>query len=290
MVTKIEPGRFKDEDLKDVKKVEETLMEMDHVSLRALIRQSAHRIDNGTQRYIISPEETKVRLSNARNTLRFALSAWEKRGYESNKADINYAYEALRRGDEFEKTPVYHDSPPHAPFSEGDLKAVEKAMFERRSVRRFSDRDVPDDLLNKVLGAATWAPCACSLQGCRFIVIKKPESKKLISQPWAAPVIIIAGMDERPYQFIADAEVPYNPYLDLGAAIQNMHLMAHALGLAMALGTYTGEIDLLKRELKIPDYIKIITYFVLGWPADKPTTVPRMELKEFVSREMWSGA
>lgn len=282
MLSRARLGVFSDDEVRDVVKMRERLIAMDAVSLRALIRQSTHQIDNGSQRFVLSPEETRVRMERARSVLKTALGVYKARGYNINKSDIKYAYSALRRGDEFAKTPIYRDSLPDAPFGESDLTVVERLITGRRSVRRFSNEDVAADLIDRVLEAATWAPCACSLQGCRFIVIKNAETKKLFAQPWAAPVIIVGGFDERPYELIKGNELPYNPYLDLGAAMQNMLLMAYALGLGTCIGTFSGELNSIRRKLEVPDDIKIITYFVLGWPDDKPTTVPRMELEEFI--------
>ncbi len=267
---------------------DDALMKMDPVSIRARIRQSSHQIDNGRERYILNPEETKVRMARARSVLRAALRIYERRGYDINRLDIKYAYGALRRGDEFDKNPTYQLSPPHAPLRDSALKVVEGVIRGRRSVRRFRNRDVPDALLNKVLEAGIWSPSACCLQGYRFIVVKEAKTKALLVQPWDAPVVILAGLDERPYQFIQQgSKISYNRYLDLGTAIQNMLLMAYALGLGTCIGTPDEELDSIRREIKVPEYIKIITYIVLGWPEDEPNTVPRMELADIVSRERW---
>ncbi len=285
----IGPERFTDDDLKDAARVEKVLMEKDTVSLRTLIRQAAHRIDNGTQRYSFAPGETKLRLANATATIGIALKVWEKRGYETDKPDIKYAYDALKRGVEFARTLTYKPFPPHKPYKKGDLKVVDGLIHDRRCVRRFKNTEVPDELLNKVLEAGTWAPCACCLQGSRFFVIKDPEKRKLIVQPWAAPIIIIAGYDERQYEVLRDSEVFLHHVLDIGAAIQNMLLMAYALGLGAGWASFAGEVNLMKRALGVPDYIHLVTYIGLGWSDDEPITVPRMELEGFVSRERWSG-
>jgi len=94
------------------------------------------------------------------------------------------------------------------------------------------------------------------MQACRFIIVKKAEIRRLFRQPRAAPVIIVAGLDERPYEFIKSNELPYNPYLDLGAAIQNMLLMACALSLGTCFGSFVGELDSIRRVLKVLDYIR----------------------------------
>ena len=54
-------------------------------------------------------------------------------------------------------------------------------------------------------------------------------------------------------------------------------------------GLGPAELDSIRQALKVPEFVKIITYFVLGWPEDNPTAVPRMKLDEFVSRGTWSG-
>ena len=290
MISTTGPGTSSD-DSRDEAGMRESLNRMDSISLRALIHKSANQIDTGIQCYALRPEESRRIPEKTRNVLRAAIDVWEKKGYALDKEDIKYAYDNLRRGDELEKGSAYKLSAPHAPFDKSDLTAVERAIVDRRSVRRFSSKDVPDELIDKVIEAGTRAPSTFSLQGCRFIVIKRAEIGKLFVQPhaWGAPVRIVAGLDRRPYELIRSGELPINAYLDLGTAIQNMLLMAHALGLGTCFGTFIRELDAIRRELKVPDHVQIVTYFVLGWPEDYPTTVPRMELEEFVSREKWQG-
>lgn len=270
------------EAVNDQANLRQRLLEMDGVSLRALIRQCAHQIDNGSQRYVLSPEQTKARMARARTVLRAALSVYDEEGYSTTGADVRYAREALRRGDDFEKTPVYTAATPGPAFSPADLKAVERAITGRRSVRRFAEKEVPEELVERVLEAATWAPCACSLQAVRFAVLKDAGARKLIAQPWSSPVIILAGFDERPYEFIKGNEVSFNSYIDVGAAVQNLLLMDHALGLGACVGTFSGELGLIRRELKVPDYVQLITYIALGWPDDRPETVPRAEMDNYI--------
>jgi nitroreductase len=52
-----------------------------------------------------------------------------------------------------------------------------EAMSTLRSVRRLRKDPVPDDLLRKVLTAATWAPNGGNRQPWRFIVVRDPETK-----------------------------------------------------------------------------------------------------------------
>ena len=53
-----------------------------------------------------------------------------------------------------------------------------EAMSTLRAVRKLKPDPVPDDLLKKVLTAATWAPNGGNRQGWHFIVVKDPDKKK----------------------------------------------------------------------------------------------------------------
>lgn len=61
----------------------------------------------------------------------------------------------------------------------GELTEVERVIYERRSVRLFKDKPVPDEMIKRVLEAGRFAPSAGNGQPYKFIVIK---DKKLIKE------------------------------------------------------------------------------------------------------------
>ena len=65
-----------------------------------------------------------------------------------------------------------------------------EAMSTLRSVRRLRSDPIPDDLLRKVLTAATWAPNGGNRQGWRFIAVRDAATKKALRDlylpPWTA--------------------------------------------------------------------------------------------------------
>src|SRR5262245_44480417 len=65
-----------------------------------------------------------------------------------------------------------------------------EAMSTLRSVRRLRPDPIPDDLLRKVLTAATWAPNGGNRQGWRFIAVREAATKKALRDlylpPWTA--------------------------------------------------------------------------------------------------------
>ncbi|HHZ16084.1 MAG TPA: nitroreductase family protein [Peptococcaceae bacterium] len=59
---------------------------------------------------------------------------------------------------------------------------LQKAIFERRSVRRFSEEPVPDEDLFAMIEAASWAPNAANAQMWHFVVVKKKEVLEAMAQ------------------------------------------------------------------------------------------------------------
>ncbi|GAC1568829.1 MAG: nitroreductase family protein [Ktedonobacteraceae bacterium] len=135
----------------------------------------------------------------------------------------------------------------------------------RRSVRQFQDRPVDRELIEEILEAARWAPSPHGRQPWRFVVLTRPELKTLLADrmgdTWQrnlemdgqdseivnvrldksrqrilkAPVIIIPCLyleeldrypDER-----RQADETTMAIQSIGAAIQNMLLVAYDLGL-----------------------------------------------------------
>ena len=48
---------------------------------------------------------------------------------------------------------------------------LDKAIRNRRSVRKYNDLRVSDEELRLIIQAGTWAPSACNLQQWKFIII-----------------------------------------------------------------------------------------------------------------------
>ncbi|MCG2821432.1 MAG: nitroreductase family protein, partial [Candidatus Atribacteria bacterium] len=62
---------------------------------------------------------------------------------------------------------------------------MEKTMHDilnliktRRSVRKYKSQEVPEECLNKILGATRWSPSAANRQPWRFIVVRDKETRK----------------------------------------------------------------------------------------------------------------
>ena len=104
-----------------------------------------------------------------------------------------------------EENPVISISPEHV-ASWGALDAPERAeplvdvLLERRSVRSYLDREVPDEIVEKVLEAVRWAPSPHGRQPWRFAVITREETKARLSEAmgeeWRANLEMDGQSDE----------------------------------------------------------------------------------------------
>ena len=161
-------------------------------------------------------------------------------------------------------------------------------MKTRRSIRRYKDKDVPDDLLEKIMEAGRWAPSGLNNQPWRFAVVKGPEVKNEIAAQTRyreiirnAPVIIAVFLDNaESYDRVKDCQA-------IGACLQNMYLATHALGLG---GVWLGEIlknkERVAEILEAPDSYELMAVFAVGHPKNRQQKSQRKSLSEIIFKEL----
>lgn len=188
-------------------------------------------------------------------------------------------------------------------------------LKRRRSVRKYRDREVPAELIDRSLDMARWAPSAHNAQPWRFFVIRKQELKKKLAGEMAAclkadliqdgvpertaeerakasidnfsraPVLIVAcidkgRMDSYPDSFRQKAEEVMATQ-SLAAAIQNLLLSASAIGLGAC--WHCAPLfcpDVVRRAIRIPDTWFPQALVTLGYPDEDPPAPPRLSLDE----------
>ena len=99
------------------------------------------------------------------------------------------------------------DKPTDIPRARPDgspLKPINEVLLERRATNKFTDEEVPGEVLDAVLRLGAQAPSGYNFQPWRFIVVRDAENRRRLqqvafNQPKVAqaPVVIIAvGMKE----------------------------------------------------------------------------------------------
>jgi hypothetical protein len=141
---------------------------------------------------------------------------------------------------------------PHIPPSLEDTQLLQ-IILRRRSVRRFTDQSIPDDIFNAILEAGRVAPSTVNLQTWSFAVFDmdqwRAKFEHFIPFRGARAVIILADT----YRLRQAMDVfPDTPLIDHTAAVMNaslaamnMNIAAEALGISSVMLSDTGRTGLL---------------------------------------------
>ncbi len=141
--------------------------------------------------------------------------------------------------------------------------SVYDVVRNRLTVREFTDAPVPDEVVEKLLRAAQWAPSSRNLQPWHFVVIRDKDTLRAIGS------VASSG------RFIADAPMAIaiamnnadRPDLDTGRALQQMELVGWEEGLGTCfVGLRVAEQNRRIRELLgIPDSMDLVTVLPFGY-------------------------
>lgn len=170
----------------------------------------------------------------------------------------------------------------------------------RRSIRKYKPDPVSDKDIELLLEAARWAPSWANTQVVRWIVVRDCDTKMKLAETLSftnpandamrtVPVVLVlcaetgrAGIKRG--EAVTDKGDWF--MFDAALAVQNLTLMAHALGL----GTVNiGYLDARKAEqiLQMPSNARVVELIPLGYPNEQPKGPGRKELSEIVYHEKY---
>lgn len=166
------------------------------------------------------------------------------------------------------------------------------ALTARRNVREYSDKEIPDAVLDRILEAGRRAPSASNTQPWDFVVVRGRERLEELAKVWQgaghvarsnATIAVITPVPEN------DRRAQLN-HFDLGQATMAMMVAAADAGVGSG-HSAVGDQDLARRLLGLPDD-KICAYLIgLGYPADRPLTPlkrpNRRPVEEVVHHNRW---
>ena len=173
---------------------------------------------------------------------------------------------------------------------------VLEAIKGRRSIRAFKNKNVPQEIVEKLIGAARWAPSAGNIQPWEFIIVRKPEIKRRLAQAALgamlieeAPIVIVVCANEnRSFEGYGMRGKTLYCIQDTAAAIQNIHLVAYSLGLGTCwIGAFREEEA--KEILKIPQGIRPVAIIPVGYPAEAPSPPSRRPINQIVYYETFGA-
>ncbi|MGC9315404.1 MAG: nitroreductase family protein [bacterium] len=171
---------------------------------------------------------------------------------------------------------------------------------QRRSVRKYTDREVTDSEINTILETARLAPSSNNTQCWRFIVVRDKDKIRELSK--AGPLISkpVIGFIEKAPCVIACCAEPQAIYhkatkslipadlavMDVTIATEHIVLSAAEMGLGTC---WIGWVSEKKAAsiLELPKKWKVIALLAVGWPQKplEPREPNRKELSEIAFRE-----
>lgn len=155
----------------------------------------------------------------------------------------------------------------------------------RYSVRKYSDRAVESEKLEKIIEAAHVAPTAANLQPVKLIVVQSEEGLNKLGKAantYDAPIAIIVCADHskawiRPFDG--------KKTTDIDATILTDHMMHEAteLGLGTCWVCYF-KADIISKEFRLPDNLEPVNILAIGY-ADEVLADSNRHVKERIEVE-----
>jgi len=193
-----------------------------------------------------------------------------------------------------------------------------------RSMRRLKPDPVPNELIRKILEAGVCAPSGGNMQRWRFLVIRDPKVKEtvgaLYKRAWDEQVApryragepapgtsqeqFLRLLDAAEYlaAHIHEAPVWIVPCLEGGSptrasgssiypAVQNMLLVARALGLGATLTTLYLQFEKeAEATLDLPPNVHSYALLPIGYPMGRFGPVRRVPLADVIYGDRWGQA
>ncbi len=165
---------------------------------------------------------------------------------------------------------------------------VSEAVRGRRSIRKFSKKDIPGNILQELIDALILAPSAGNLQSRRFYFVKDSGLKDRIAvaalnQDFirAAPLVIVCCTDAAIAARYGDRGKELYAIQDVAASIMCMMLVAYENRLGTCwVGAFREEA--VAEILGLPAGLRPVSIVPVGYPERVPAPTPRVSAGEAV--------
>ncbi len=176
-----------------------------------------------------------------------------------------------------------------------------KQIDERQSIRKYLDKPIADDVIQRLIESARIAPSGSNTQPWHFIIVRDPKIKDQIAQvahnqKWmlTAPLFIVCIADiksriteEGP---IIDEESPQHEVKqiirDTSIAIEHLVLEATNNNLGTCWVSWFTQNEI-RPVLNIPNDKYVVTILTVGYHNEKLKSRNRKDIKEIVHNEKW---
>jgi len=154
-------------------------------------------------------------------------------------------------------------------------------ILSRRSIRRYENKEIPQDVLDKIIEAGRQSPSAVNKQPYHFVIVKDTEIKKKLQGLYSnflknAPIVIVGCANPKAWLTGKWATI------DTTIALERMVLAAWSIGIGSCwIGSFQEQ--KVKETLKIPKDWKVVALITLGYPAETPKPRKKKPTNELFS-------
>ncbi len=187
------------------------------------------------------------------------------------------------------------------------MNAVIEQMNQHRSIRKYKNQAVPDEMINTIIEAGVTASSSGNMQSFSIIVTKDKKIREEMhaahfhqSMVMDAPVMITFCADfnrMRLWLQASGAAMNFDNFMsfmiasiDATLVSQNVALAAESLGLGICyMGTTLASCDQIAKILNCPEHVVPVVGFSLGYPDEAPLERKRLPTKALVHHETYQN-
>jgi nitroreductase len=152
---------------------------------------------------------------------------------------------------------------------------IYEKITSRRTIRKYAQKDIPEEVLSRCVDAARLSPSGANRQPLKYVIV---DDQKLLTEvfstlSWAGYLPDYQPSEEEMPRahivILLDKNIRESPGHDAGIAAMSISMVAYDEGLGSCI---LGAVDRekLKKILNIPDSLDIVLVVALGYPAENP--------------------
>lgn len=174
------------------------------------------------------------------------------------------------------------------------MEDILDVIKERRTVKQYLPKFVSWNHLSKILDAARHAPSCGNVQNWKFIVVVQPDQKRQLAEAaheqyeyaLAGALIVVCAEPDKAERYYGLRGHRLYSTQNCAAAVQNMLLEAHSLGLG---STWIGAFDedAVKSICSIPEDVRPQAMVAIGYAKETPNKPPKYPLETLVFFHSW---
>ena len=170
----------------------------------------------------------------------------------------------------------------------------------RQSDRKYSDKPIEKEMLERILEAGRLAPSACNAQPWKFIVVTEPELIKKVAEASSAsiigmntfvgqaPVLLIVIREKANLSSRIGGTIKNKDYslIDIGITSENICLQAMAEGIGSCMIGWFDE-KMVRKLLGIPVSKRVELIITLGYSLSNKREKKRKPSEEVISNNKY---